>query len=366
MIWTVLLSVGVVQGLFLATSLSLLSTRNRTATRRLALLVMVFTAVISEELIDRAGLYDELPHAICLAIGGELVIGPLLLLFARAVGRRRTSLGSQALHFAPFALLTLLGLPFYLSSAAAKLAFLAAPTPDWMLPLVIFKAAFLLFYIAWGYRTLVLADGARWLRRGYVVFGCTAGLIYAVLFLHLAGFPHGPDPDSLSSLILAAFLYAAAALVIFRRDLLDAGEPRSVLPRGRRRFLAAELERHLRDEGLARDPELNLGRLATTLGTSQHHLSEVFNQELGKTFYQYLNELRLETIAASLADSSQRQRKVLDLAFDAGFQSKATFYRLFRQRYAVSPSEYRRRHSAGSGSQSPERDDTTPHDHQHS
>ena len=63
----------------------------------------------------------------------------------------------------------------------------------------------------------------------------------------------------------------------------------------------------------------------------------------GTGFYDFVNGLRLQRACALLADPARAQCSVLDLAFEAGFQSKATFHRVFKARTGETPSAFRRR-----------------------
>ena len=62
----------------------------------------------------------------------------------------------------------------------------------------------------------------------------------------------------------------------------------------------------------------------------------------GTGFYDFINGLRVERVCALLTQPAFAQRSVLELAFEAGFQSKATFYRAFKARTGMTPSRYRR------------------------
>ncbi|HEY5676269.1 MAG TPA: helix-turn-helix domain-containing protein, partial [Myxococcales bacterium] len=47
-------------------------------------------------------------------------------------------------------------------------------------------------------------------------------------------------------------------------------------------------------------------------------------------------------LMAALADPAQRQRGVLDLALEAGFNSKSTLNSFFKRHTGLTPSEFRR------------------------
>ncbi len=89
-----------------------------------------------------------------------------------------------------------------------------------------------------------------------------------------------------------------------------------------------------------RDPDLDLAGLARRLGTNTAYLSRGLNEGLGLGFAEAINGLRVEHVAARLRDGADGD--ILTLAIDAGFGSKATFNRVFKERFGVTPSAYRR------------------------
>lgn len=89
------------------------------------------------------------------------------------------------------------------------------------------------------------------------------------------------------------------------------------------------------------DTSLTLQKLATHLGTNRQYLSNYINREKGKTFYEYINDFRLEE-AKGMLDSmdSEHQRSMEDIAALAGFKSYSTFLRSFVKKYGKTPSKY--------------------------
>ena len=58
-------------------------------------------------------------------------------------------------------------------------------------------------------------------------------------------------------------------------------------------------------------------------------------------FYEFVNIHRVEEVKALMKDPENRGQKNYELAYDAGFNSKASFYRIFKQFTNQTPSEYR-------------------------
>lgn len=90
------------------------------------------------------------------------------------------------------------------------------------------------------------------------------------------------------------------------------------------------------------NPQLTLQELADELNTNRTTLSACINKELGTTFYDLINRVRLEYAESLLRDASLKLTQD-ELAAKAGFNSLSTFLRAFRKKYEMSPNEYRAR-----------------------
>jgi len=110
-----------------------------------------------------------------------------------------------------------------------------------------------------------------------------------------------------------------------------------------RRFI----EQHLRD------PELGPQKIARSLNVSSRYLRMIFAGEKDSVSA-YILRRRLEEVAHQLADARWRGRSICEIAFGWGFNSAPHFSRSFRERYGMSPRQYRARHGALHGQ--PERD----------
>lgn len=92
---------------------------------------------------------------------------------------------------------------------------------------------------------------------------------------------------------------------------------------------------------LYRNPELSLSDLSKSADISERVISNAINKELGKNFFQFINEYRVEEMKERLKDPNKDHLKILSLAFDAGFNSKASFNRVFKSYTGQTPKEYK-------------------------
>ncbi|MFM9911291.1 MAG: helix-turn-helix domain-containing protein, partial [Chitinophagaceae bacterium] len=64
------------------------------------------------------------------------------------------------------------------------------------------------------------------------------------------------------------------------------------------------------------------------------------NQAFGLSFNDYINQYRVEAVLEKLRNGEQKRQTLLSIAFDSGFNSKATFNRAFKKSMGVSPKEW--------------------------
>ena len=88
------------------------------------------------------------------------------------------------------------------------------------------------------------------------------------------------------------------------------------------------------------DPDLTPAKIAGAEGISERYLQKLFGGA-GTSFTHYLRERRLQRTWADLANPAEAQHSISEIAFRAGFNDSAHFSRAFRQRYGLSPREFR-------------------------
>lgn len=83
---------------------------------------------------------------------------------------------------------------------------------------------------------------------------------------------------------------------------------------------------------------ISLTGMAADLGISPFALSRVFSGVFHQNFNRYVNDVRLEHVSVLLMESSL---SITEICLDCGFQSQATFNRVFQAKYHMTPREYR-------------------------
>lgn len=105
--------------------------------------------------------------------------------------------------------------------------------------------------------------------------------------------------------------------------------------------LKNRLELHLEKYKSYADAEINLQKLADELEVSPTFLSQTINQNIGVNFTDYINNFRIEEAKKLLISDKQKHLKVDAIGEMAGFNSRSTFYSIFKKNTGISPAAFK-------------------------
>ena len=115
---------------------------------------------------------------------------------------------------------------------------------------------------------------------------------------------------------------------------------KSGLTDGKRAELKLQLEQLAASEKFYCAPELTLTALADRLDIHPNYLSQYLNEEMGITFYDYINHLRVDEFKRIAVNPENAAYSLLSLAHDCGFSSKSSFNRNFKKITGQTPTQY--------------------------
>lgn len=144
-------------------------------------------------------------------------------------------------------------------------------------------------------------------------------------------------------LALVLFIYWVAYAGYYRtKTILPRSAPASLssvtIPDAGK--ILAQLQHAMQNDKLYLNPELNLNKLAVQTGIGAKTISVVLNQHAHQSFNDFINEYRVEEVKARLMDAEFRHLTISGIALEAGFNSQATFQRVFKNITGHTPREY--------------------------
>lgn len=144
------------------------------------------------------------------------------------------------------------------------------------------------------------------------------------------------EKDDKSALYLNA-LYFETLYVLTSNFLVKADDVRLNLEDSQDRMRIRQIQNYVQANYQS---QISLNDLADRLYLSNAYLSKYIKKNLGMTFMEYLNNVRLFHAVDELMYSD---KNLTHIAYDNGFPTSASFTKAFREIYNESPSEYRKK-----------------------
>lgn len=284
-----------------------------------------------------------------------LAYGPLLYFAVRtAQGDRHFSRREYFIHAAPFVFYYVLYI-VWISSSANK---------DGLYVLIrytLFKGIIISFF-GYGIYSFYLYKKASLKFTGSLNLLTTAGVMLLIIGFLMISVDSSYPRRHASFYIPRLMMYGMMGLAIFSildhklrllihpdLSLSSEGEEESSLADARsyaksglsEHVLVAYEERLIQaveGERLFLDPSLNLDLLSELTKIPKHHLSQIFSLQMGKSFADYINQLRIQYACKEL--EKERDISIEQLGYACGFNSKVSFYRNFKSSTGLTPSQY--------------------------
>ncbi|WP_128544792.1 helix-turn-helix domain-containing protein [Larkinella soli] len=374
----ILYTISMANLLFFGVVLGAVRQGNWKANRWLAAFFLIGALLLLQAILEYHGYYRTHPALIEVFMPLLFLWGTTYYFYIRSLTREdRPFRKADLLHGLPALFCLVQYLPLYTAADSEKLAYLHRlmndqPTDyDHMMGLSLLH---FVTYLLLGFR-LVQRHQVRvrayfsgslekrnlsWLRR--LNYGL---LLVWLLWANFHGnelfpdyIPVFPILQTLTPLLLIGILFSLGYYAVRQNTIFSGAEPPvpqqtadepvprvprpSGLPDPQRQELKQRLI-HRMEEGKAyRNGDLTLPELAEQLGTSTNILSDLINNDLGQNFYDFVNRYRVEACKVLLTDPKYDRFTILAVAYEAGFNSKSTFHKAFREATGLSPGQFRK------------------------
>jgi AraC-like DNA-binding protein len=104
-----------------------------------------------------------------------------------------------------------------------------------------------------------------------------------------------------------------------------------------------QVEAHMINQRPWLDPDLTLEQLASQVKLRPKLLSQAINEGLGKNFFEFINQYRIEEAKRLLTDPADKKITVLEVLYQVGFNSKSSFNTVFKKQTGLTPSEFKKK-----------------------
>lgn len=352
-ICTGLLTGIAVLGLLLTVLLWIGQSKFSTGGRWLAVVVAAFSVTLASYVLYWTRYVGRFPYLGNLWPFLTLLVGPSLYFYLKAVFAEKITILDRVWHYTIPAVSALLTLPVFL----ADLRLVGAPHPDihaiGSAPVLL--TGHLLFYAMRIHSTTQNDWQVDHNIKVWTRIVSTGMQLYTVAFfsyyiLVQCSF-FNPAWDYAISFVMALGILGIAYMGllqkrVFRSEPIERFLPTpkyqtSALTTSASTSIRQKMERLLAEQEVFKENELRLDDLAAYLDVSRHHLSQVINEHYGVNFFEFINRYRIAHVKKLLANPRYDHYTLLQIAYEAGFNNKASFNRCFRSETGLTPSEYR-------------------------
>ena len=366
-VFDLLILFGIIQGVIVSTLL-FISKKNIRSNKYLALTILSFSFLTTKTLLHTLHLWDTtmfryFPNGI------ELALPPLVYLYGISlISPKFKSKPYNWIHF----------IPFLLSQAYAFIVyFTALKTNDFYEKDIIANnfcfseikqleeyllMISLIFYLFYSYQKILVYK--RWLNqttsdstfpdfswlitifRLFMAVGLLKLINHFVeIFFNFSNF---------SNLLWNFLIIVITGLMYFlglkglllpnytftREETIIDDNSNSILPDSKMLDTVKQLKKVMIDDKVFLNPKLTIRELSKILDIPERNLSQAINQYFKISFRDFINNYRLEEVKSKLDDKKFSHMSILGIALESGFNSEASFYRIFRKNTGLSPKEY--------------------------
>lgn len=357
-------------GIFFSVVLFSLRKGNKLANRLLALLLFTFSVRIGEFALYWTDYITDMPHLVNISAPLPFLFGGLIFLYTKTLLNKEKLNRWEYLHFLPFVIYIIYMLPFYSLPVERKLFVINNILSD--NPVInlkfyaarIIKITHMFIYLGLTFNLIRSNRGKwfqndsmyknvviRWLR--YLMYGFSIFIVVTVLHttvIWLTGYEYITQIDSLIMLASALMIYTALYQTIKHPEIFwgeiktknKAKYEKSSLDSANADRYFTELKRIMDDEKLYLKNDLKLSDLSERLSIPSYHISQILSEKTEQNFFDFVNKYRVEKARQMLTDPLFENYKIVTIAYECGFNTKASFNSTFKKFTGITPSEYKK------------------------
>ena len=295
-------------------------------------------------------LFDNNLHPLSLDLfilvwaGNSLLLSPLLYLYISFFLKARPLTRAILGHFICFFLIKGLVIFVHFQNAYQDEAFIFLGTF-----LNYFLILYNLIYIGLSFKLFAAESGKKENKK---LFGLIKSLLwifalYNVIFIvrrimSQADVWEWSFMENYLYLGAAIIIYLISAKIIYQPDLLIQKEKyaKSSLSKQDIETYGLKIKNYFETKRAFINPEFNLQLLSKDLALEKHKVSQILGDYFNASFYDVLNQYRIEEVCRQLRSSSHKNYSILGIAYNCGYQSKSSFNTAFKKIKGITPSEF--------------------------
>lgn len=302
-------------------------------------------------LASSATLNISLPELLGIGYGFGFLFGPLLYFYTRSITANETkSILSTFWHFIPFAVYFFFFLLEVKLSWQIKDGILHLQIIPYMIACFFLIIKFRkeigqyfssleklnlnwLLYVVGGFLFMWLIDLSAYLMIMYNSSLITTYRLFTFISILI------------NLIFIVLLFYKAIQYPQFLVNIVEESKTQkyegSKLSDDEKEYILNKILHHFESEKPYLIPVLNIQDVGNATGINIKSISQVINELLNKNFHDLVNSYRITEAKQKLGNLLEREKTILEILYDSGFNSKTTFNTTFKKHTGLTPTEYR-------------------------
>lgn len=277
--------------------------------------------------------------------------GPLLYLYYNNLINKEFHFEKKHLfHFLPSLLVAALLTPYYFMDPVSKIKFryfhphgkhaISSLLPHFLIIGSILALMIYAFMIIKGNYSCLFKRKDQPNKKVYFFIAFQLSYVIVIALISVVNkILYGNVPKSIS--VLITIYCIMVYLLILRNPVLGDGSKYSSsrITGLDVNDIVKKMDQLMKNEEIFSEPNLSLPQFAEKLSINTHQLSEILNRHLKISYYDYVNQYRIEKAKSILLNYSDIS--VTRIIYDIGYNSSSSFYCAFQKATGLSPKKFR-------------------------
>ncbi|NHF57780.1 AraC family transcriptional regulator [Flavobacteriaceae bacterium TP-CH-4] len=290
--------------------------------------------------------------------------GPLVFIYVRRVVTEKGLRWKDLWFLIPTLIIVATLSPFYLMGTAEKARVVQEGTvfnyvswPSygiWLVIALLFFYAFFTYFSFWRSKKVGFRENKwmKWFVGSYFGFSFMFALYIFLTRFNLMD----PKFDYFVDIIIVFFIGMLAFFGFVQPEVFEGKSIQKILPfikyqkTGLSEALSLEMKKKLIRIMEVEQPylnnELRLDDLSRLMNLSRNHTSQIINEHFNLSFFDFVNKYRVKEAKNLLMNNEENGLTMTQIAYDVGFNNRASFYKAFKKFTEVNPTTYRQQANA--------------------
>jgi len=289
-----------------------------------------------------------------------VLYGPILYLYVRRVIIKMSFKAKDLIHLIPFLYVLINYSPYYLLTSYEKIDVLTNgnwndymyyQNPHFIIIIIGLMLLYFLLILFSLKKHLKKFNKSRWLN--WLVFSFLGYIISFTIYFSLVHFEKVElGYNYFVGFIMIFFIGVVTYFGFLQPDIFNGMPIDKVIPSFLKKYHKSGLSKEysivlksklldlISNEKIHLKNDVKLIDIATAINISRNHASQVINEQLDMSFYDFINKYRVIEAIDIINHNDDANLNLTEIAYTVGFNNRISFYKAFKKFTGLSPSQY--------------------------